>query len=153
MSQGIRSSACGKAADIRELIEPHTQADPELKSSRRYTNWSADLDLSPGTNYLAAYAVDAAGNQSTNKRVTFFYVFNAPLTVSTNGKGGITPAYNGTLLPVGRNFTLTAKPGLGFRFTNWTDAGANIVTDRPFERFFQPSPPSSLTSRPPSLAS
>lgn len=29
------------AADIRELVEPHTQADPQLKSSRRYTNWSA----------------------------------------------------------------------------------------------------------------
>jgi len=29
------------AQDIRELVEPHTQADPELKSSRRYTNWSA----------------------------------------------------------------------------------------------------------------
>jgi transposase len=28
-------------ADIRELVEPHTQADPELKSSRRYMNWSA----------------------------------------------------------------------------------------------------------------
>ena len=30
-----------RAADIRELVEPHTQVDPELKSSRRYTNWSA----------------------------------------------------------------------------------------------------------------
>lgn len=30
-----------RVADIRELVEPHTQADPELKSSRRYTNWSA----------------------------------------------------------------------------------------------------------------
>ena len=29
------------AADIRELVEPHTHADPELKSSRRYSNWSA----------------------------------------------------------------------------------------------------------------
>jgi transposase len=29
------------AADIRTLVEPHTQADPELKSSRRYTNLSA----------------------------------------------------------------------------------------------------------------
>jgi transposase len=29
------------AADIRELVEPYTHADPELKSSRRYTNWSA----------------------------------------------------------------------------------------------------------------
>jgi Rhodopirellula transposase DDE domain len=29
------------AADIRAIVEPHTQADPELKSSRRYTNMSA----------------------------------------------------------------------------------------------------------------
>ena len=29
------------AADIRAMVEPHTQADPELKSSRRYTNLSA----------------------------------------------------------------------------------------------------------------
>jgi hypothetical protein len=29
------------AADIRALVEPCTQADPELKSSRRYTNLSA----------------------------------------------------------------------------------------------------------------
>ena len=29
------------AAGIRAVVEPHTQADPELKSSRRYTNLSA----------------------------------------------------------------------------------------------------------------
>jgi hypothetical protein len=29
------------AADIRTIVEPHTQADPELKSARRYTNLSA----------------------------------------------------------------------------------------------------------------
>jgi hypothetical protein len=29
------------AADIRSIVEPNTQADPELKSSRRYTNLSA----------------------------------------------------------------------------------------------------------------
>jgi Rhodopirellula transposase DDE domain len=29
------------AADMRAIVEPHTQADPELKSSRRYTNLSA----------------------------------------------------------------------------------------------------------------
>jgi hypothetical protein len=30
-----------RATDIRDLVEPHTQADPELKSARRYTNLSA----------------------------------------------------------------------------------------------------------------
>ena len=29
------------AAAVRAIVEPHTQADPELKSSRRYTNLSA----------------------------------------------------------------------------------------------------------------
>ncbi len=29
------------AIDIRLLVEPHTQSDPELKSSRQYTNFSA----------------------------------------------------------------------------------------------------------------
>jgi hypothetical protein len=30
------------AQDIRELAEPHTYADPELKSDRRYANLSAE---------------------------------------------------------------------------------------------------------------
>jgi hypothetical protein len=29
------------AADVRAIVEPHTQADPEVKSPRRYTNLSA----------------------------------------------------------------------------------------------------------------
>lgn len=29
------------AADVRALVEPHTQADPEVQSARRYTNLSA----------------------------------------------------------------------------------------------------------------
>lgn len=30
-----------RAADVRAIVEPRTQADPELKSARRYTNLSA----------------------------------------------------------------------------------------------------------------
>jgi len=33
------------AADIRAIVEPHTQADPELKSERRYTNLTAKETL------------------------------------------------------------------------------------------------------------
>jgi Rhodopirellula transposase DDE domain len=33
------------AHDIRELVEPHTHADPELKSERRYANLSAEETL------------------------------------------------------------------------------------------------------------
>ena len=31
----------GLAQDIRAIVEPHTQADPELKTARRYSNLSA----------------------------------------------------------------------------------------------------------------
>jgi hypothetical protein len=34
-----------RAADIRAIVEGHTQADPELKSSRRYTNLTAQETL------------------------------------------------------------------------------------------------------------
>jgi transposase len=30
-----------RAQDVRAIVEPHTQADPELKSERRYTNLTA----------------------------------------------------------------------------------------------------------------
>jgi Rhodopirellula transposase DDE domain len=33
------------AADIRAIVEPHTHADPELKSERRYTNLTAQETL------------------------------------------------------------------------------------------------------------
>jgi hypothetical protein len=33
------------AEDIRAIVEPHTQADPELKSERRYTNLTAKETL------------------------------------------------------------------------------------------------------------
>src|ERR1700722_3638728 len=33
------------AQDIRDLVEPHTHADPERKSSRRYANLSAQETL------------------------------------------------------------------------------------------------------------
>ncbi|AWM38440.1 hypothetical protein GobsT_34180 [Gemmata obscuriglobus] len=48
-SFGTRGSARSEDAnpqlgiDIRDLVEPHTQADPELKSDRRYTNLYTNL--------------------------------------------------------------------------------------------------------------
>jgi len=44
------------AQDIRALVEPHSYADPELKSARRYSNWTAAevlLALQTTTGYRA----------------------------------------------------------------------------------------------------
>ena len=36
------------------------------------------------------------------------------------GLGTITPNYSNAVLAVGQNYTMTATPGTGFTFTNWT---------------------------------
>ncbi len=46
------------AADIRSLVEPHTLADPEMKSERRYTNLSA-REVLKALQTQKAYAADA----------------------------------------------------------------------------------------------
>ena len=101
-----------------------------------WTNWSTQVTLTPGTNTIAAYAMDNSGNLSATNTVKIVYVLDAMLTVSTNGRGAITPNDNGALLQIGRNHTLTAAAlaRSGFAFANWT-GGTNlplsILTNRP----------------------
>jgi hypothetical protein len=56
------------AADIRALVEPHTQADPELKSSRRYTNLSA-RELRQQLQDRCGYAADRLPSERTLRDV------------------------------------------------------------------------------------
>ena len=107
--------------------------------NNNFNNWSAGLDLNPGTNVIAAYAVDAAGNVSATNTVKFKYIVSDILTVSTNGKGSILPAYNGAYLQISNNYTMTATPGAGFKFTGWTDGSASLVTTNPALHFLMMS--------------
>ncbi len=92
-------------------------------TSNSWINWTAGGALIPGTNTIAAYAVDALGNVSPTNTVNF--VYGATLTVSTNGVGSLSTNYNGVMLPVGNSYAITATPGTGFVFTNWT-GGTNL---------------------------
>jgi hypothetical protein len=90
-------------------------------TDNNWTNWTtAVLMLTPGTNTIAAYAVDTSGNVSTTNTVSFDYVPNAILTVSTNGVGSLSTNYSGASLQVGNSYAITATAGTGFVFTNWT---------------------------------
>jgi hypothetical protein len=44
-------------------------------SDNNWTNWFAQINLVPGTNTIAACAVDAAGNISATNKVSFVFVF------------------------------------------------------------------------------
>ena len=84
------------------------------------TNWSVPLTLTPGTNTLAAYAVDNSGNVSATTNVNFQYVVTNQLQLSITGLGTISPNYSNAWLEIGRNYSITSTPAAGFMFTNWT---------------------------------
>ena len=87
-----------------------------------WTNWSAIVTLTPGTNMLQVYAMDNLGDASATKTVTFKYVVSAPLMLQLTGRGTVTPDYSNAVLQVGTTYSMTAAAvaGSGFAFTNWT---------------------------------
>jgi hypothetical protein len=85
-----------------------------------WTNWTASLTLTPGTNTVQAYAVDTSGNFSPTNTVRFVYLVLKPLTVQIVGRGTVNSNYNGALLAINKNYKMTASAAAGFAFTNWT---------------------------------
>jgi hypothetical protein len=88
-------------------------------STNGWTNWSAAVNLTPGTNIVQAYAVDTTGNKSTTNSVSFQFVVTNQLGVRAIGLGTIKPNYSNAWLEIGRNYSITSAPASGFVFTNW----------------------------------
>ncbi|MGA2544551.1 MAG: Ig-like domain-containing protein, partial [Verrucomicrobiota bacterium] len=120
----------GKAVDNVAVAGVYYQLDggswTPATTTNDWTNWRANVTLAPGTNTVRAYAVDTSGHLSTpTNSVSFFYVVTAPLVVQTNGRGTVSPDYNGRSLAIGSNYFMTATAATGFKFTNWT-GGTNL---------------------------
>ncbi len=91
-------------------------------------NWSLNVSLTPATNVIRAYAQDLSGNVSSTNEVGLTYIVSAPLTVQINGGGTVSPNLNGVLLEIGRTYSITAQPGAGCSFVNWT---GSLTTNSP----------------------
>src|ERR1051325_9871864 len=98
--------------------------------------WSADVVLAAETNVIRAYALDMAGNASQTNSVVFRHIPSAPLTVQINGGGTVTPNYNGAILEIGKNYSMTAQANSGSEFVNWT---GSITTTNPMLSFVMQS--------------
>jgi hypothetical protein len=103
-----------------------------------WSNWTAAVTLTPGTNTLAACAVDPSGNASVIASNRVMYVVSAQLTVQTSGGGTVSPSYNGALLRVGQTYSMTAKAGPGCVFTNWYLLNLFVSTQTDFNEMGQP---------------
>ncbi len=124
-------TASGRASD-RELDSVWCSLNEGVWFQPQGTsNWTAIIELTPGTNTLSAFAVDAAGNCSATNRVRFVFVVYSPLTVRMTPGGSVTPNYNGKSLEIGRSYRMTALPGAGFAFEAWADGKGRVLTNRP----------------------
>jgi hypothetical protein len=83
-------------------------------------NWSASVTLQPGTNILSVRSVDVSGNISLTNTRGIFCSVPSSLNLAINGQGSVAGATNGQQFPIGRACKLTAVPGFGYAFSNWT---------------------------------
>ncbi len=105
-------------------------------TTNSWKNWSVPVTLNAGSNLIQACSADADGNASSFAAVSCFYVVTAPLTVQTTGSGTVTPNLNGQALEIGKNYTLTAAPGAGYVFADWTyGADGGTATNKPAVTF------------------
>jgi len=84
------------------------------------SNWTEQVILAPGTNTIAAFAVDTSGNVSKTNSVTLLYLLNTPLKLNINGDGTVKPITNDEQLAINLNYAMTATPAKGFAFQYWS---------------------------------
>jgi hypothetical protein len=113
----------GKASDNWQVSNVVCQLNggawSNAATANVWTNWTAAVNLVPGTNTVAAYAVDTTGNSSLTNSVTFQCVVTNQLQIRASGLGTISPNYSNAWLEIGRNYSITSAPASGFVFTNW----------------------------------
>ncbi len=114
----------GKASDIWQvtnvLYSLNSGSWSNALTTNAWTNWSATVNLAPGTNTISAYAINSGGNVSPTTNAHVFFAVTNQLSIRTNGLGVILPNYNRAWLNIGQNYSITSAPAAGFVFTNWT---------------------------------
>ncbi|MEI7728705.1 MAG: Ig-like domain-containing protein [Verrucomicrobiota bacterium] len=96
-------------------------------------DWSYGFIATAGSNTVSAYAVDAQGNVSLTNSVTMFDIASGSLTLITNGIGGIVRVgFTGNQLEVGKQYSVTAVPGPGQVFSNWSGGLASTTASLSF---------------------
>jgi hypothetical protein len=113
----------GTATDNKQVAAAFFQLNSNVWATaittNRWTNWNSSVLLLPGTNTIAAYAVDTNANYSTTSRVSVVYVVSGMLQIRTTGQGTVSPNYSNALLQIGSGYSMKATATNGFAFTNW----------------------------------
>ena len=109
-------------------VDVQLGSDPFIEAGRA-TSWQVAVTLNPGINWIRARSVDIVGNETYSAPRPLVYVVTLPVTLTQTGNGKISGVNDQQRLEIGRGYTLTAKPAVGFLFSNWT--GTIISTPSP----------------------
>ncbi len=109
------------------------------RTDNGWTNWMAEVELTPGTNMLWVYAEDCIGNRSRTNSANVVYVLSDRLVVQTTGRGTLSPNYSNAVLEIGKSYTMTATAVTGFALTNWTTCACEFLTNKQVLRFVMQS--------------
>lgn len=111
----------GVASDNRAIQRVEASVNTgEFVTASGAASWEASFLLAPGTNIFRARAVDLEGNVSPMVTRSVFRAVPSLLHLSQTGVGRMDGATNGQTLDVGRGYVLTAVPGSGQLFSNWS---------------------------------
>jgi hypothetical protein len=124
----VTGTATDNLALSNIMVKVNSGSWTSVGTTNAFKNWSTPVTLTAETNTILAYAMDIAGNHSLTSMVKCVYVPTGTLTLQTNGMGTITRSPTG-LPKIGKLYKLTAAPGTGFIFANWTGdvSGTNKV--------------------------
>jgi uncharacterized repeat protein (TIGR03803 family) len=121
LSVVVAGSAKGDLAVARVYFQLNQTGWQLASTTNGWTNWTATITPPPGTNTIQAYAVNVVGTPSATNSVNFVCaVTGAVVTVQIIGNGTVSPNYNGRDLVVGRSYSMTARAGSGYFFSNWS---------------------------------
>jgi hypothetical protein len=138
----------GKATDNAHVSQVFVSLNGGAYQPANVTNnptatsvtWGLLVNPVVGTNNVAAYSVDFAGNLSKTNTLSFFFAVPGTVTVSIVGDGtvGSTNLFDSvtasTLIGtnqffVGRSYTLTATAANNNLFSNWVDSTDNTISN------------------------
>jgi uncharacterized repeat protein (TIGR02543 family) len=88
----------------------------------KVTSFSVPSLLEGTTYYFAVIAYSAPDGPSDYSPEISYTIptFPAPISVTIQGSGTVTPNLNGLMLDLGRSYTITASPAAGYAFSGWS---------------------------------
>ncbi|HXG47009.1 MAG TPA: lamin tail domain-containing protein [Methylomirabilota bacterium] len=119
----------GTASDNRTVATVLVSVNGgDFEPANGTTAWTYPITLAPGLNTIRVKSIDDSGLESAVATHTLTYVVTTLVTVTTNGTGSVATVPGSKPLEVGSMYTLTATPGSGFVFSNWTRGDTVVST-------------------------